>query len=208
METNGSSNVYQIEPLKGADNYAVWKIKMMDILTDQGLWEYVDPGTAPSDTNQKPAWEKKDRTALSTIRLWVADKLLVYIASSKSSKEAWDSLKGLLEAQGPLGIVLARRKLFRAKCEDGTSIEDHIRTLRGYQEELHNLGQQIEDEEFFIILLTSLPDSWNNYISSIDTSALTNVPQLIARILEHDRRLKIQGTDDTPNRARRNTIPK
>ena len=51
------------------DNYAVWKIKMMYILMDQGLWEYVDPGTAPSDTNQKPAWEKKDRTALSTIRL-------------------------------------------------------------------------------------------------------------------------------------------
>ena len=107
METNGSSNVYRIEPLKGADNYAVWKIKMMDILTNQGLWEYVDPGMAPSDTNQKPAWDKKDRTALSTIRLRVADKLLVYVASSKSLKEAWDSLKGLLEAQGPLGIVLA-----------------------------------------------------------------------------------------------------
>ena len=96
METNGSSNVYWIEPLKGVDNYMVWKIKMMDILTDQGLWEYLDPGMAPSDTNQKPAWEKKDRMALLTIRLRVADKLLVYVASSKSSKEAWDSLKGLL----------------------------------------------------------------------------------------------------------------
>ena len=102
-----------------------------------------------------------------------------------------------MEAQGLLGIVLAWQRLFWAKCKDGTSIEDHIRTLRGYQEEWHNLGQKIEDEEFSIILLTSSPDSWNNYISSIDTSALTNAPQLIARILEHDRRLKIQGTDDT-----------
>ena len=170
---------------------------MMDILTDQGLWEYVHPGTAPSDAEQKTAWEKKDWTALSTIRLRVADKLLVYVASAKSAKEAWDTLKGLLEAQGPLGIVLARRKLFRAKCDDGTSIEDHIRTLRVYQEELHNLGQKIEDAEFSIILLTSLPDSWNSYISSIDTSVLDKAPQLIARILEHDRRLKIQGAEDT-----------
>ncbi|KIJ98734.1 hypothetical protein K443DRAFT_8923 [Laccaria amethystina LaAM-08-1] len=69
METTGSLNVYRIEPLKGADNYAVWKIKMMDILTDQGLWEYVDPGTVPEDANQKSGWDKKDRTALSTIRL-------------------------------------------------------------------------------------------------------------------------------------------
>jgi hypothetical protein len=108
METTGSSNIYRIELLKGTDNYAVWKIKMMDILTDQGLWEYVDPGTAPEDANQKSGWDKKDRTALLTIRLQVADKLLVYVASSKSAKEAWNTLKGLLEAQGPLGIVLAR----------------------------------------------------------------------------------------------------
>jgi Domain of unknown function (DUF4219) len=39
--TGSTTNVYRIEPLKGAENYAVWKIKMMDILTDQGLWEYV-----------------------------------------------------------------------------------------------------------------------------------------------------------------------
>ena len=62
---------------------------------------------------------------------------------------------------------------------------------------MHNLGQKIEDSEFSIILLTSLLDSWNNYISSIDSSALTNALQLIARILENDRWLKIQGTEDT-----------
>ena len=110
METTGSSyssNVYRIELLKGADNYVVWKIKMINILTDQGLWEYVQPGTAPTDEAQKLAWEKKDRSALSMIRLCVADKLLVYVASVATSKEAWETLKGLLETQGPLGIVLA-----------------------------------------------------------------------------------------------------
>ena len=167
METNGSLNIYRIEPLKGVNNYMVWRIK---------VWEYIDPKMVPSDVNQKPAWEKKDRTALSMIWLWVADKLLVYGVSSKSSKEACDTLKGLLEAQGPLGIVLAQQKLFQAKCDDGTSIEDHIRTLRGYQEELHNLRQKIADKEFSIILLMLLQDSWNNYISSIDSSVLTNAP--------------------------------
>ena len=43
METNGSSNVYRIEPLKGANNYMVWKIKMMDIDTDENISPVENP---------------------------------------------------------------------------------------------------------------------------------------------------------------------
>jgi hypothetical protein len=172
-DTSTHTNVYQIEPLAGAENYAVWKIKMMDILTGQDLWNYVDGTTKlPEGETEQATWRKKDRMALSAIRLRVADKMLVYVASAESAKDAWDSLKALLEAQGALGIVLARRKLFRAECAEGTMIEEHIRVLRGYKEELHNLGQKIDGEEFSIVILTSLPDSWDNYIASIDTTAL------------------------------------
>ena len=45
-----------------------------------------------------------------------------------------------------------------------------IRTLHGYQEELHSLRQRIEGEEFCIILLTSLCENWNTYIASINTT--------------------------------------
>jgi hypothetical protein len=75
--------------------------------------EYVDGTTTqPSEPTPKVAWVKKDRTALSMVRLWVADKMLVYVVSLAMSKEAWDALKGLLETQGALGIVLAWQKLF------------------------------------------------------------------------------------------------
>ena len=107
--TSTSMNVYQIKPLTGAENYAVWKIKMINILTGQDLWEYVD-GTfiLPNDLTSQPIWCKKDRLTLSMIGLRVADKMLVYVASLTLAKEAWDVLKSLLEVQGVLGIVLAR----------------------------------------------------------------------------------------------------
>jgi Domain of unknown function (DUF4219) len=67
-------NVYCIEPLTGAKNYTVWKIKMMDILMGQDLWDYVDGSTTlPTDVAQQPAWHKNVRTALSVIQLRVAD---------------------------------------------------------------------------------------------------------------------------------------
>jgi gag-polypeptide of LTR copia-type len=75
-------------------------------------------------------------------------------------------------------------------------IEEHIQILHGYQEELHNLGQKIDREEFSIILLTSLPESWNNYIALVDTTALKDSQKLIAYILEHDQQLSIRNSDD------------
>ena len=67
-ETSMHTNVYQIEPLTGAENYAIWKIKMMDILMGQDLWEYVEGMiTLPSEAAARAAWKKKDRMALSMI---------------------------------------------------------------------------------------------------------------------------------------------
>jgi hypothetical protein len=54
--------------LKGAENYTVWKIKMMDILTEQGAYGIVTgKETCLDDFELKKMWEKKDRMALSMI---------------------------------------------------------------------------------------------------------------------------------------------
>jgi hypothetical protein len=102
-----SSSSYKIKPLDGAATYPTWSIKLMDILTEAGLYEYVFgsktyrpvlapqrtvtiPGNtpdAPTTTQTIPAvteadiedWETKQRKALSTIRLRVGDAPMVYV---------------------------------------------------------------------------------------------------------------------------------
>ena len=86
----------------------------------------------------------------------------------------------MLEPQGALSIVLVRRKLFRAASEEGTAIDDHIRTFISYLEELISLGQTLDDAEFAITLLTSLPESWNIFFAGIDTTSLKDSSKLIA----------------------------
>jgi hypothetical protein len=169
---------------------------MIDILTDQGYIDIVDGSELlPNKEEEAKAWKKKDRTALSIIRLRIADKMLIYVASSTTSKGAWDTIKQMLEPEGALSTVLVRRKLFRAACEEGTAIDDHIRMLISYREELIRLGQTLDDAEFAITLLTSLPESWNNFIAGIDTTSLKDSSKLIARILEQSRRLKSTSED-------------
>ena len=112
-----SSNVYRIEALKGAENYATWRVKMEDILTSLDLWDYArgaavvqsptakeisdhaDAVAAAIAANTTPppplaagltqdVWTKRDRAALTAIRLRVADSVIVYVSSAGTSKVA------------------------------------------------------------------------------------------------------------------------
>ena len=54
---------------------------------------------------------------------------------------------------------------------------EHISKLRQMQEILHVMGTKVLDEDFVMILLTSLPESWDNYTTSFLGSS-SNRPEL------------------------------
>ena len=67
---------------------------------------------------------------------------------------------------------------------------NHISYLWKLQEELHIMDNKVTDEDFVIILITSLLESWDNYTSSYLGSS-GNKPtlssyELIAILMEED----------------------
>ena len=66
-------------------------------------------------------------------------------------------------------------------------MEEHVRKLRGLHQQLNTRGQLISDEDFTNTLLTSLPDTWSPFITTINASrAAISLEVLIARILDED----------------------
>lgn len=200
MSDAATYSAYRIEHLLGEGNYSTWVTKMTDILTNLSLYEYptgeIPRPAGDTDTPAILAWIKNDRQALSAIRLRVADSPMVYISTSTTSKQAWDTLSDMFAPKGAIAIVLLRRKLMRAQCEQGSSIEEHIRDLTSLRQKLAALNSKLTEAEFSITLLTSLPDSWDSFIQGIDTTTLDNSTKLIARILEQDRRLEAKPNAD------------
>jgi hypothetical protein len=75
-ENKINGGAYRIEPLRGAENYVLWKIQMEDILVDMGLWEYVlgetEKPSATKSTDGTPdpmatRWATMDCKALTQI---------------------------------------------------------------------------------------------------------------------------------------------
>ena len=70
------------------------------------------------------------------------------------------------ESRGKLGILATRRALYHSIAEEGFDLVEHVSKLRKLQEELHLMGSLVSNEDFAMILVSSLPESWDLYMSA------------------------------------------
>ena len=103
-------------------------------------------------------WKEGDAKARTRLELAIGDGEMVHIVGATTARQMWDQLSMVKESKGHLGILATRRTLFNMRADEGTDLATHISTLRQLQEELHIMGNLISDEDFALILLTSLPE--------------------------------------------------
>jgi hypothetical protein len=182
-----TSSGYRIELLKGT-NWMPWKRRMMVILRDQNLEEYIkpdskkpEPASKDSPTAEESAqiekWINRDAKALTRIELAIGDSEMIHISGATTAAAMWKQLTQVKESKGRLGILAARRALYRAKAKEGCDMVEHISNMRRLQEELHMMESLVSDEDFVILLITSLPELWDNY-TSLFLGASRNQPTL------------------------------
>ena len=147
---------------------------MLAILRDQGLEKDVRKEVKPP-TPVKPAeptkeeleaaekWKEGDARACTRIELSLGDSKMIHLSGAITAKEMWNQLCMVKESKGRLGILATRRALYRASATEGFDMVEHISMLRGLQNDLHAMDNLVSDEDFVMILITSLPESWDNY---------------------------------------------
>ena len=197
-----------MEMLK-ASNWMPWKRRMLAVLRDLGLEKYIEKdskipesagGTKTKEEEEaQQKWHSGDAKTRTRIELEISDAEMIHISGAQTAREMWDQLTMVKESKGRLGILATRRALYRANAEEGFDMVEHISSLRKLQEELHLMDNKVPDEDFVMILITSLPESWDNYTSSYLGSS-GNKPtltshELIAILMEEDRRRKGQNGD-------------
>ena len=91
---------------------------------------------------------------------------MVHVAGATTAAQMWTQLTTVKEARGQLGIMSYRRRLYRTIAAEGDDIAAHITELRSIQEQLNTMSSLVSDQEFLIALITSLPESWDQFTSA------------------------------------------
>ncbi|KAJ4715305.1 Retrovirus-related Pol polyprotein from transposon TNT 1-94 [Melia azedarach] len=160
---------------------------MRALLKQQGLWAPLARKPADPTTAEMAVLEEK---AHSTIMLCLADDIITEVAEEETAQGLWVKLEGLYMTKSLTNKLLLKQRLFSLRMQEGMPLRDHLDQLNTILLELRNIDVKVEDEDAALILLVSLPLSYENFVQSFivgkDTVSLEEVrSSLHTRELRH-----------------------
>ena len=104
---------------------------------------------------------------ISTIRLCNADNIINNVIDEDSAPSLWEKLEKLY-----LGKILTTKlnlklDLHRLKMEDGVNLIEHLNVFKGLLDLLGRVDVNIEEKDQALLLLTSLPDSFEHMVITV-----------------------------------------
>ncbi|CAO2841500.1 unnamed protein product [Amaranthus hypochondriacus] len=151
-------------------NYAVWKSKMEDILYVKDLYEPILNESMPTGQNESK-WKILNRKTVGTIRRFVDVSVLQHISNDTNAYELWMKLEAMYERKNALSKASLMRKLVKLEFHDGNSMVVHLNDFQGLINKLSAVKMSLNDELQALLLLSSLPESWDTLFESLSNSA-------------------------------------
>ncbi|KAJ4723126.1 Retrovirus-related Pol polyprotein from transposon TNT 1-94 [Melia azedarach] len=177
----------KIDKFMGRNSFSLWQIKMQALLKQQGLWAPLMRKLADPITVEMAVLEEK---AHSTIMLCLANDIITEVAEEETAQGLWVKLEGLYMTKSLTNKLLLKQRLFSLRMQKGMPLRDHLDKLNTILLELRNIDVKVEDEDAALIMLVSLPLSYENFVQSFivgkDTVSLEEVrSSLHTRELRH-----------------------
>src|SRR5277367_589203 len=113
-------------------------------------------------------WNQGEAIAKQQIASSIPDSLFMKV------RAIWTELENHFQKKSRMVSVDLRRRLQDQKCLEKGDVVAHFTTLRTMREDLAAMGHLPSDDDFYAIILGSLPPSYDPYISAVSaTSGVT-----------------------------------
>ncbi|VFQ99727.1 unnamed protein product [Cuscuta campestris] len=145
---------FRIEKFDSTD-FSWWKMKIEDLLVQKDL------DVVLGDKPEKMSDADWDQKAMSVIRLLLTKNVAFNILKEKTAKGIMEALFNTYEKPFVANRVFLIRELVNTRMKEGTSVTKHINIMNSILTRLASVKIKFDDEVQALLLLSSLPDSWN-----------------------------------------------
>ncbi|RVW40727.1 Retrovirus-related Pol polyprotein from transposon TNT 1-94 [Vitis vinifera] len=116
-------------------------------------------GTKPESMKAKE-WALLDRQVLGVIRLTLSRSVTHNVVKEKTITDLMKAFSGMYEKLFANNKVHLMKKLFNLKMAENASVAQHLNEFNTITNQLSSIEIDFDDEIYALIVLTSLPNSW------------------------------------------------
>jgi hypothetical protein len=100
---------FEDEKFNGKNNFQLWKLKMRDMLVQQGLQKALASKSKRPSGMLNKEWDDLDSRALSTIRLCLANDVLFNIIGEETTTGLWSKMESLYITKSLTNRIFLKR---------------------------------------------------------------------------------------------------
>ncbi|KAB5521580.1 hypothetical protein DKX38_025899 [Salix brachista] len=127
-------------------------------------------GTKP-DNITATDWTLLDRQVLGVIRLTLSRSVAHNVIKEKTTVDLMTALSGMYEKPSANNKVHLMKKLFNLRMSDDMSVAQHLNDFNTITNQLSSVEIEFDDEIRALIILASLPNSWEAMRMAVSNSA-------------------------------------
>lgn len=192
--TSSASDTKSLMEIKRFDGqgFDLWQERMQGILflkdCESALEEH-----KPQDMTDLE-WARLNKKAMAYIKMAINDDILTDIKRLDSAYAIWQKLKSTYENTTPVNQVHLMRKLVNMQLDDSKSASEHLSAFTSVLSQLQDSGlQSFDDKLKAILLLMTLPDTWETLVVSLSNSSSLTYDGVRGSILNEEIRRKSSG---------------
>lgn len=183
MAEHGRMDMPHFEKLNG-NNFALWKLAMVQYFKVYGLVKYVDGSTErPTGPENLEVWDKADGRAQLAILSAIESDQLTFISACSTAARMWSNLKAVYERTDEASKLEANRAYHSYVYNDGP-MAVHIATVENLATKCSQCGDPKSDMDIITKLLDRIPAEYSTVhiamsLAGTDRQNLDTVKRLL-----------------------------
>lgn len=182
FSTMATTHSVRVEALS-KENYDTWKVQIKFLLIRNETWKYVNGTKAQPPENatndDKTAWEEADLKAQSDLVLSINPSEIKQIKGCNTSREIWLKLESIYQSKRPARKATLLKQLILHRMLDGDDIRDHTARFFDAVDKLEEMEIEINKDLLSILLLYSLPMSYESFRIAIKSRDELPTPEAL-----------------------------
>ena len=165
---------------------------MKSVLIHAELWGVVCGRVVKNESDSaelKALFDAKDEKALASIMLCIKTSQINHIKNCETAVEAWQRLSEIHTPSGPARRICLLKQLLHMRMSETEVVSSHVNNFCAVVEKLKEIQLVIQEEVLSILLLSSLPESFESFVVARETrDELPTLKKLKIKLQEEGQR--------------------